>query len=245
MIGETITAIARAALYEVFASCYLQLPTIETIGKISELLKEASAIFPEIDFQDLIKEADTRQMMVKEDTSKIEALQQQYYDHFFVASAPCYIPPFESSVRGIKKEKNKKGKLTWKYNSLWGNTTYDTAACYETVGFQPQKLNVYEALKKCKVPDHIGYELAFMAYLCDYEGKETLKMQEALEEEITLLEKNAKGWNSLQKQFLEGHLSQFIDSYYEVAEEKASPYYLALIKVVQTFIQRDLADRLN
>ncbi len=239
MQKNQIQSFERAVLYEMFASLYLQVPTIDTVQRISEILKEARKILTSIDFDTLIEEAQKKDKLVDDEKNKI--LQQEYYDHLFIPSASNYIPPYESAVIQANKEDNRK-KRKWKYGSLWTNSTDHVSMCYDAVGFNPWDLNIEEGLKQSKIPDHIGFQLAFMAYLCH---KEAMCNELVLENESdTTKEKEvAKKWSKLQKQFLEEHLEKFVISYYEIAKEKFNPFYLQVISTLKEYINWDLASR--
>ena len=229
----------RTALYEIFASIYLQIPTVDTVQEIPSMLQEASKILPSINFEPLIKEAQGRNKLVDEDKENIKILQEQYYDHFFVPSTMHYIPPYESAVVEAVIKEGKKN-IKWKYGSLWSNSTYHVSQCYDSVGFNPWDLNIEEGLKQSRVPDHIGFQLAFMAYLCH---KEAICNESILENGTNIDKETAKKWNKLQMQFLEEHLQKFVLSYYEIAKEKFNPFYLQVMNVVNDYINLDLAAR--
>lgn len=240
MDKNQIQACERAALYEIFASLYLQIPTIDTVQGIPAMLKEASEILTFIDFEPLIEESQILNKLV-DNCENIKVLQQQYYDHFFIPSSKNYIPPYESAVVGAtKKGDSKKTKL--KYGSLWSNLTYHVATCYETVGFNPWDLNIEEGLKKSKVPDHIGFQLAFMSYLCHKEAMCNELMLEN-EDNIDKEKEAAEKWNKLQKQFLDEHLQKFVALYHEIAKEKFNPFYIQAISAIKEYINWDLAAR--
>lgn len=241
MDKNQIQSLERRALYEIFASFYLQVPTVNTVQGIPSMLMEASKILPSIDFEPLIEEAQTRNKLVDEDHEYIKVLQQQYYDHFFIPSTKYYIPPYESAVLGAAIKEGRKN-TKWKYGSLWSNSTYHVSQCYDSVGFNPWDLNIEEGLKQSKVPDHIGFQLAFMAYLS---YKETICNELMLQDEAVLEKEkaNAQKWNRLGKQFLEEHLQKFVLSYYEIAKEKFNPFYLQVINIIKDYIKWDLASR--
>lgn len=239
MQKNQIQSFERAALYEMFASLYLQVPTIDTVQRIPEILKEAREILTSIDFEPLIEEAQKKDKLVDNEKNKI--LQQEYYDHLFIPSTNNYIPPYESAVIQATKEENRK-KRKWKYGSLWTNSTHHVSMCYDSVGFNPWDLNIEEGLKQSKIPDHIGFQLAFMAYLCH---KEAMCNELVLENEsdANKEKEDAKKWSKLQKQFLEEHLEKFVISYYEIAKEKFNPFYLQVISTIKEYINWDLASR--
>lgn len=239
MEKNQINSLERAALYEIFASLCLQIPTIDTVQGISSMLEEAGEKLPSIDFRPLIEESQKQSKLVDEDNKYIEVLKQQYYDHFFIPSTKHYIPPYESSVIGAEIKEGKKN-TKWQYGSLWSNSTYHVSQCYDSVGFNPWDLNIEEGLKQSKIPDHIGFHLAFIAYLCH---KEAMCTELILEGKTNIDKVTVIKWNKLQKQFLEEHLQKFISSYYKIAKEKFNPFYLGVINILNEYIKWDLAIR--
>lgn len=230
------------ALYEIFAFCYLQQPTMESVGHIPHLLKEAQKQFPEIELNKLTKEAEERQSLVENREEEIELLQQQYYDHFFIPSTKNYIPMFESSLRGAVKGDDRRKRRSaggWKYSELWGKETNHVAGCYQTLGFDTFRLNLYEPLKNCKVPDHLGFELAFMSYLYQQESLLSPEEKEEALKDPTSLRKKKDRWRRLQLQFLEEHLKPFVVKYNTIAKEKVDPYYQGLAQSIESLVNWD------
>jgi len=86
-------------------------------------------------------------------------IRQEYYDRFFVPASGRYVPPFESAVAGRTVDQ---GKTT--FGSLMGPESHEVAAAYDAVGFDPWELALYAPLRSIRLPDHVGFELAFMAY---------------------------------------------------------------------------------
>lgn len=218
----------KAILYEMFASLFLQIPTKAKIEGLPSIFEEMSEILPMIDFkpwEDSIKQ--------------LKDFKQEYYDHLFVPSTKNYIPPYESSVVDASIKSGDK-KKKWKYGSLWTKSTYHVSMCYESVGFNPFELEIEEGLKASKVPDHIGFELAFMAYLSMREASyEEIAPDDRTEEDI----ENMNKWSKLQEQFLREHLQKFVYSYYEIAKEKFNPFYLQLLNILNSYIEWDLTTK--
>jgi len=217
-----IKAEERAAIYEMLASCYLILPTKDQILRLPELLKEAAYIIPEADFTELVSEAETRYNNILESDEYIQLYTQEFYDHFLVTTTQHFIPAYESAIRKEKTASfsNKKGNKQ-KYNSLWRHETQHVLACYNSVGFNPNRLNLYHVIKEKNVPDYFGLELAFMAYLCASEQRSPNAWQT---------------WRNLQIEFLTDHLYHFVNDFDELAQMKANPYYKALAKATKSFV---------
>lgn len=62
MSKHNVSTMDRAGLYEVLASSYIQLPTIDNIEKIYTALKNAEEVFKDIDLSRLIIEAENRKI---------------------------------------------------------------------------------------------------------------------------------------------------------------------------------------
>lgn len=232
MSKHNVSTMDRAGLYEVLASSYIQLPTIDNIEKIYTALKNAEEVFKDIDLSRLIIEAENRKKKIQGNPEKVRDLEQDYYDHFLVPITSYYIPPYESSLKGAIKvvhEQRRKNKGGWKYNQYSGGLSYNVQLAYESVGFNPNDMNIISELKHEKKMEHIGFELAFMAFLCISESE--------AKEEI------AYKWNRLQTQFLREHLLEFVNTYWEVSKEKAKPFYSCLAEVLKDYINWDLRSR--
>lgn len=229
MTEYLITSEERSVMYQLLASFYLQTPTSEKIKLEYEMLVDAKEIFTDVNFDDLIEEAKDRFERINENADYIKEIQLEYYDHIFTPISPYFIPPYESSIIGARKSKkaNKKSKGGWDYNTSSGSILLNVELAYQTVGFAPSKLNVGEELKKTKKIDHLGFELAFMAFLNEQE--------EESEENIN--------WHRLQTLFLNDHLKNFIQKYKEISLEKSKRFYSNLSIVTESFIKWDLDSR--
>lgn len=84
-----------------------------------------------------------------------------------------------------------------------------------------------EELRGTKKVDHLGFELAFMAFLNEQE--------EESEENIN--------WYKLQTLFLNDHLLNFIQKYREISLDKSKGFYSNLSIVTESFIKWDLGLR--
>lgn len=129
----------------------------------------------------------------------------------------------------IPPGQGRKDKGGWKYNQYPGELSYNVKMAYKSVGFNPMDMNIIWKLKHEKKMDHIGFELAFMAFLCisESEAKEEVKCK----------------WNRLQTQFLKKYLLEFVDIYWEISKEKAKPFYASLAEVLKDYINWDLRSR--
>ena len=229
MTEYLITSKERSGMYQLLASFYLQKPTCEKIKLEYEMLLNAKEIFADIDFDNLIEVVKERLEKMNENAEYIKELELEYYDHIFTQISPYYIPPYESSVIGARKSAkiSKRNKGGWAYNKSPGATLYNVELAYKTVGFAPSKLNMGEELRGTVKADHLGLELAFMAFLNEQEGQS--------EENIN--------WYKLQTVFLKDHLLNFIQKYREISLEKSKGFYSNLSIATESFIKWDIDSR--
>lgn len=244
MPNHNVSAMDRWGLYELIASLYLQLPTIENVNQILDALINAEDIFRDIDFSKLLIEVRRRKEKVEENQDCIEELKQEYYDHFLVPIASSYIPPYESFIKGAIKlapGEGRKNKGGWKYNRSAVLTDYNVKLAYDSVGFDPKNMNIMAELKHENKMDHLGFELAFMAFLCNAEYQ-TLFNEELGPNSESNTRISVK-WYNLQTQFLKEHLLSFVDTYYRISMEKSTPFYRNLAEVLKDYINWDLKCR--
>ena len=225
MTEYLITSKERSVMYQLLASFYLQTPTLEKIKLEYDMLVNAKEIFPEVNFDNLIEETKERLEKLNDNADFIEQIKLEFYDHIFTQISSKYIPPYESSIIGAKKSQrvSKKNKGGWDYNKTSGATLYNVELAYKTVGFAPNNLNVSEELRGIKI-DHLGFELAFMAFLNEQE--------EESDENIN--------WYKLQTLFLKDHLKNFVQKYSEISWDKSKGFYSNLSVAVKHFINWDL-----
>lgn len=207
-----LTAEDRSVAYELLAAMYLKQPSKESLVAFKRLINElGSAYFGEIvNLDNTITER--LENMAASSDYKVE-LEQEYFNHFYVPSSGNYVPPYESAILN---------------KSLWGNETSHCAQCYSEVGFSPSELNIFEPLKDVNIPDHIGFEIAFLAYLAKGES--------------VAMEEDATKWQTLQWQFLEIHLINWLCQYIEELEKCATPFYIMVAKALRSFIIHDVEE---
>ncbi len=101
---------------------------------------------------------------------------------------------------------------------IWGKTTIQVKNLYEKVGFLH---------KEYEIPDHIGVELLFMSALCDEEKR------------LSDSDPNgAKKANELQLEFLEKHLSRWVDKLADSIHKKSTtPLYRGLAEATREYIK--------
>ena len=89
-------------------------------------------------------------------------------------------------------------------------------------------MKIFEPLRNVKFPDHIGYELAFMAVLCANEWASREDEEKALQ------------WKNLQHQFLSEHLSKWIDNFAQAMENNAQGFYQKAGMAARNLVLEDL-----
>lgn len=203
----------RASVYELLGSCFLQEPNGEIIRVMEMLLSQ-------VEGASQMDESSMKEIM---DTP--ETLRQTYYDRFFVPFSGKYVPPIESAIRGGDPTNPKQA-----FGPLDVGASLRLRSWYEAVGFNPYDLTMYEPLRGLQFMDHIGFELAFMAYLC-YAEDASWKLKD---------EDKAGQWRKLQLQFLSEHLSKWCDRYAEELRQRGSDIYSKVTHICAQWIASDL-----
>lgn len=230
-----ITAQDRGAIYEIFASLYLNTINENNIDSMLRALKQIESILKDIELTDLIESLEKAKAEIKLGERSFEKLRQDYYDHFLVPQKGNYIPAYESFVAGAREVEDilKKGKYKWKYNTSQDFIKYNLKMAYESVGFNPLELRVESQLKQHNKIDFIGFELAFMAYL---------NKSQAIAE-IRNETNNVDKWFNLQSQFIKEHLRTFVEKYSSISNDKANLFYKNLSYVINKLIEYDSKGR--
>lgn len=217
-MNKTENAVFRQKVYSFLAEIFLQEPNVkrwpEQLWALEEFINETDET-PE--FRDLIPENVGK---------AVEKVQQEFYDCFFVPMSGQYVPPFESALQHFKPGvKRPFGSL----NSPEGD---HVAKCYAAVGFNPWELNIFAPLREVRLPDHIGFELAFMAMLCTSEisAGENNQLEEVLK------------WQETEKQFLKEHLVLWVPQFTQAMDEIASGYYAEAAKAVEQWVKSEWED---
>lgn len=201
----------RKKIYELLSYCLLNIPTENILQSM-------------IKGQEILKELIEGRTEFSIELSELEKYEQEYYDRFFVPGSSFFVPPYESAVRNRFKD----GKKT-KYGKLDTKETFHVKACYEMVSFKPQKLNMFKPLKDIQFPDHIAYEMSFMTFLVT-EEENSLENRE---------EEKALRWENLQGQFLNEHLSKWIEDFAILSEEKNKGLYSYWLNLCAAWIKED------
>lgn len=204
----------RAKVYELFAGVFLKEPTLEGLAILKnwaedlEEVSELNALLQEIETED----------------PELEALVQDYYDLFFVPVSGRFVPPFEAAIRGAQRQKGRKTK----FGGFWGNSTLELMHFYQGIGFDPKQLAVFQPLKESNIPDHLGFELCALAYLC---YAEETKIKEG---------QDADHLRHLQKTLLDEHLNQWLDLLQkDLKKVDRTGLYACLVGLISDFCRQE------
>lgn len=200
----------RADAYHFFASCFLKEPTAEFLEGFKAVCSSMGSCNPFI-----------QELTPMVESMSVEKVTQEYYDLLFIPVSGKYIPPFESAL--LDGEETEKG---FRYGNLNGDRENQVTACFQQFFFEPKKLDVYDPLKGVAFADHLGFEIAFISFLCYQEA--SASSTEA-----------AQQFRLWQFFFLEQHLILFIRKYAELVKTAKVPFYQAVCEAVNDFIQND------
>ena len=121
------------------------------------------------------------------------ALEQRYYDRFFVSAHPAYVPLCEDAVRGGYMDDDR-----FRYGSVCGKHYAHTLTCYKAVGFDFRRIEGFEPSVSMLKPDSMASELAFLAFLADSalaaEGRDSEVAQRSRELLVTFARDHASRW---------------------------------------------------
>lgn len=203
----------RAEAYEFLAGIFLKEPSADILASLREWAQASSdqegiALLDEISAND----------------PSTESLKQEYYDLFFVPVSGRFVPPYESAITAAFRREGKKTK----FGSFCGSETVEVSNLYERAEFHPEKLIVFEPLSQINLPDHLGFELSFMAYLCRLEGEQ---------ENLGL---STSGIRHLQASFLTRHLNRWLSLFIEdLNRVEQSGYYHYFARIAQALCEEE------
>jgi len=207
----------RSKVYGFLSQIYLSAPNTGFIRKLRTAFDRSLDFFYQIGrpTDDLIKGVHNIRKFF-EDSNGVEAetIHKKLsveYTHLFrgikrFSSPP---PPYESIYRGE--------------GLIMGNTTLIVKSIYDKAGLKiPEKF-------RGEIPDHIGFELDYMRYICK---KEAIAWMEQKHEVSTLKE--------LQFEFLNSHLIQWIPKFCDTAIiEAESLFYKGILQVTKSYVLSD------
>ena len=197
--------ISRAEIYSFLAAVFLQEPEPQTLAKQLQVLQLAAAYPPA-------------------DEALADEIRQQYFDSFFVPMSPTYTPPFESTLLDYAAAK--------RFGPLSGPAMHEVMSLYMTVGFDPSQLDIFEPLQESAMPDHVGFELAYMAYLALQEEAARGRGEEAA----------AGKWAEWQRNFLAQHLERWLPQLAAALADRQAGFYAAAAEYAAGWVRADLEE---
>ena len=158
----------------VCAEALLNLPTEDVVANV----RSVAEALGDDGFNDVVADA---------------ALEQRYYDRFFVSAHPAYVPLCEDAVRGGYMDNDR-----FRYGSVCGKHYAHTLTCYKAVGFDFRRIEGFEPSVSMLKPDSMASELAFLAFLADSalaaEGRDSEVAQRSRELLVTFARDHASRW---------------------------------------------------
>lgn len=162
------------------------------------------------------------ELLVADLTPGDEAAQEQAlrleYDALFRVPGPRYTRPYESVYR---ERRNIGGQVV--YGLVWGEATAAVKDLYTRAGAE-----VTDEIRE--LPDFIGLELAFMAFLCQQENRAWEQGDRDL----------ARRYLELQREFLADHLSRWAGDFCQEMRAKAETgFYAGLAEMTGEYVLSD------
>lgn len=158
----------------VCAEALLNLPTEDVVANV----RSVAEALGDDGFNDVVADA---------------ALEQRYYDRFFVSAHLAYVPLCEDAVRGGYMDDDR-----FRYGSVCGKHYAHTLTCYKAVGFDFRRIEGFEPSVSMLKPDSMASELAFLAFLADSalaaEGRDSEVAQRSRELLVTFARDHASRW---------------------------------------------------
>lgn len=194
---------ARAAMYQLLASAFLEPPTEDRVERLRDPelmtalgLEPLSAASPDHlgevcqEFQDLLK-----------------------------VPLGKYVPPYEAVHRDARMIDGQPTR-----GLLMGPSTVDVRRLYDDAGAN---------LGLSELSDHIGVELAFLAYLCERENEALARGDQTA----------ADNYRAYQRGFLREHLLSWIPAYCDtVGQRSSTAYFRTLAAITPELCRQDLAE---
>lgn len=206
----------RAQAYEFLAGIFLKEPSEEILAELCKWAKASS----EDEILPLLTNISTTDYL-------LEDLKQEYYDLFFVPVSGRFVPPFESAIVTASRRAGEKTK----FGFFWGAETTEISQLYKRTEFHPEQLTIFEPLREINIPDHLGFELSFMAYLYRLH---TNHKNRGL---------STSGIRQLEAFFLDRHLNRWLPLFVADLEQVTqSGYYLYFARLARTLCQEDASD---
>lgn len=205
----------RKGVYAFLSSVLIEPPSAEVVQrvcsedwrKLLDPLFDTAITFP---FQDMKDQADFGELAH-------ETIKQDYEDLFNVPG-PKYTTPYEAVFCDERMVGAKRVK-----GLLYGPSTDDVIRYYHVAGLEvsPEFL---------ELPDHIGLQLHFMAYLCEQEMEAHSNSNLSLPDKI----------RETQWGFLDRHLAKWVGPFAEKVQENASTsFYQGVALLAKEFVCLD------
>lgn len=148
----------------------------------------------------------------------LEWLVQRYYDRFFVAVSPLFVPCQESCLRGSWVDDGVR-----KYGATSSAQADHVVRCYSAAGFDWRALEGSELFLKTLKPDSLAAELAFVAYL---------KGCEAMADDADQAERCA----ALAGQFIREHVGTWLPLAARILAEGDEDFYASVVSLADVTI---------
>lgn len=200
----------RAAVYQLLATAFLEPPSEERLEQLRapEVLAELGELLG----------SGTLEPLRSAPPDDIREVRQEFNDLFKVPLGK-YVPPYEAVHRDSRDIEGVPTR-----GLLMGPSTVDVRRLYEAAGAE---------LGLSELSDHIGVELAFLAFLCD-------------REKAAYADGNveaAENYRAYQRGFLQEHLLEWIPAYCETVRQRSSTsYFRVLAAMTPELCRRDLAE---
>ena len=145
------------------------------------------------------------------------------YGALFVVPGPRYVAPYESVYRDAWQVRvppdahaSASGAASKTVKGLlMGDSTLEVQRCYSEAGVLPER----------EIPDHVGNELRFMAYL-------SRRRSDAVEDDARLAD--------LQAHFRDEHLLKWLDPLGDrIRESEHAGFYSLVVRIAEVVVQND------
>jgi len=207
---------ARANVYSFLSTLYMSPPTAGLLPRLSQpdFIAHLRDLFGEV--VELMENA-----LAQGDEASREQNLRLEYDALFRVPGPRYTRPYESVYRDRQLIG---GQVV--YGLVWGEATTAVKAMYAKAG-------VALAEETQELPDFIGLELGFMAFLCQQEGMAWERGDRDL----------ARRYLELQREFLADHLSRWVSDFCQEMRAKAETgFYAGVAGMTREYVLGDQAE---
>ncbi|MBI2890270.1 MAG: molecular chaperone TorD family protein [Nitrospirae bacterium] len=207
---------ARENLYRFLAASFIEPPSLGSLQRLAGEVEDLCALSPQAG------EHFSRELAALERDAAgcVGRLRQEFYDLFHVPTGK-YTRPYEAVYRDSRVvDATRDGRPgPFEVGGLtWGPSTVAVEQFYRHAGLN---------LELREVPDYVGVEMEFMAFLLGEERK-------ALEAGEAEKAGNVRHW---QKAFLERHLAQWVPLLCrQILENSGSDYFKGLAHLTMGFV---------